>query len=84
MLQSSLFHVGDWVKNKHNGTGDNKSSSRAEHHTALAETSNEICMNSVDCGIPLCACKKDMVIISQEESQADQYSHECGMLAGKV
>jgi hypothetical protein len=80
-FQSSLFQIGDWTKNKRNGSGDNKSSSRAEHRKALAETSNTIRMNSIDRGVPLGACKKDMVIIAQAESWADQHSHECGMLA---
>jgi hypothetical protein len=56
-FQSSLFHVGNWDKSKHNGTGDNKSSGQVEYHKALAETSNTICMNSADCGVPLGECK---------------------------
>jgi hypothetical protein len=81
-FQSSLFQVGDWMKNKRNGSGgDDKSSGRAEHRKALAETSNKIRMNTGDRGVPLGACKKDMVIIAQAENRADQRSHECGMLA---
>ena len=34
-FQSSLFKVGGWMKNKCNGTGDNKSSGQAEHHKGL-------------------------------------------------
>jgi len=47
-FQSSLFQVGDWMKNKRNVSGDNKSNGRAEHCKALVETSNKIRMNSID------------------------------------
>ena len=47
----------------------------------LAEQTNAIRMNSVERGVPLGATKKDLVVIAQAESRADQRSHECNMLA---
>jgi hypothetical protein len=38
-------------------------------------------MNGVEHGVPLGASKKDLVIIAQAESRADQRSHECNVLA---
>ena len=39
-------------------------------------------MNGVERGVPLGgATKKDLVIIAQAESRADQRSHECNVLA---
>ena len=81
-FRSPLFEIGDWDRNKRTAVGDSKGTGgRADHRKALADQSNTIRLNSVDRGVPLGACKKDMVIIAQAENRAEQRSHECGMLA---
>ncbi len=81
--QSALFEVGDWVKNKWSPLGEKKTETggQAEQCKALAEPMNTIRVNGVKHGVPLGATKKDLVIIAQAESQADQHSHECNVLA---
>jgi len=75
--KSPLFEVGDWVKNKQSASG---SGGQEEQQRALAEQTNTIRTNSLDCGVALGATKKDIVIIAQAENRAEQQSIKCNVL----
>jgi hypothetical protein len=49
-FQSTLFEVGDWVKNKR---GSENGGGQSEQQKALAEQTNTIRLNSVDHGVPV-------------------------------
>ncbi len=76
-FRTPLFEVGDWMKNKRGSDNGGLS----EQQKALAEQTITIRLNSLDCGIPIRASKKEFELIAQAEIRADQCTHECNVLA---
>jgi len=77
-FQSHLLELGDWPKNKRNGSGASEGA-RASAREADAKQKGEECLNDTnnERGLP----KKEQILLSQAEANMDQRHHESNILA---
>jgi hypothetical protein len=77
-FKSPLFEIGDWPKNKKNGSGG--SGERAEQRKAAAAEADSIRLNTAGHGIAL-SKRKELINIAQMEDRAEALANQSNLLA---